>query len=240
VASGIDVPGPTLYQGALTLSRHWQNICRSNVWEHNSGVHPVWEPGLGVRATGISCVARSSELRAVRVTMGPKHTLQFTPLLPSGFAPIMTVLKLKNAVGVVLVATPSSSECYLRCEGLIGQCTHIPFPRLPILRAWQVYVLYVGAIHSTYWLFVSNWRLVWRGVLPRLAIVYSGYALLCCAMLCYAMLNLCYAMLPMLCYAICYRTMLCYALCYAMLCYACFMLCYVMLCVLLMGACSAG
>jgi hypothetical protein len=70
-------------------------------------VHPVWEPGLGVRATGISCVARSSELRAVRVNNGTRCTLQVHPL-PRRVRTHNDMLK--NAVGVMLMATPPLAQ----------------------------------------------------------------------------------------------------------------------------------
>jgi hypothetical protein len=94
----------------------------------------VWEPGLGVRATGISCVARSSELRAVRVDNRAEAHCNSPHSFPGGFAPIMTVLKLKNAVGVD--AHGHAHRVLLRVygEGLKRQYAHL-FPRLPVLRA---------------------------------------------------------------------------------------------------------
>jgi hypothetical protein len=83
-------------------------------------VHPVWEPGLGVGATGISCVARSSELRAVRVDNGTGYTLQ-VHLLPRRVRTHNDMLK-ECSRGDAHGHAPLSSGVTSEWEGLIG-CT---------------------------------------------------------------------------------------------------------------------
>jgi hypothetical protein len=92
-------------------------------------------------------VARSSELRAVRVTI-EAHT--DSPSLPGGFAPIMTVLKLKNAVGVMLMATPSQLECYLSAD-LRHSTRNTPSSARPVLPRVTWFKCALCRVHINYY-----------------------------------------------------------------------------------------
>jgi hypothetical protein len=72
---------PTLYQGALTLSDIDPEYMPFERFGNIMWGPPSVEPGLGVRATGISCVARS-ELRAVGGQWGRSTHCSSPPLLP--------------------------------------------------------------------------------------------------------------------------------------------------------------
>jgi hypothetical protein len=125
-----------------------------------------------VGATGISCVARSSELRAVRVNNRTEGThLRSSPPPSPARTPIMTVLGIKEC-SRVLRPEPLSQSVNTSEWGKLITYVHTPFTRLPSY-ARDLNVLY--GVYTFYcWLFVSNWRLVCDPTVFFAVVVYSG------------------------------------------------------------------